>query len=105
MKTKTIFIKHEITDKKSLPKNKGLYILIWKKGKRADLFLFTPNDLNDIEWWLYYGVYWLEEREIPSDKEIINWAIKDTSGIKSGNRGLIKDAKITGINWFKSKLS
>ncbi len=98
----TIFIKHPITDEDSLPKKQGKYFVISKGGGeiyKRDLDPFIKFWMNDFE-------CWLEEKELPTNKEIKkeckDYDLRAHCGHFSGDDP--SSHFESGISWFKSKL-
>jgi hypothetical protein len=84
MEKQTYFAKVKVTDR--LPEKRGHYIVYFKgrQKENGDLFLFayeywyfgTDEDKKEL---LENGSYWLEERELPTDEELKEQALKFVS--------------------------
>jgi len=96
----TLYRTVKVSDR--LPEKEGFYLIRFQEeGKEYTLeYLFKPDaDKEDL---LEYGIYWLEEIEIPTDEEVLkaSSSLRYACNHRDGSIGVFKN----GVNWLKQKL-
>lgn len=97
----TIFIPHQITDENSLPKVEGVYFALVKHGRqKLKISIYFKKNEAESFYWINSVIWWLEERELPSEEEIKEKA-KEWAGTTDSE---YHDGLIDGTNLILSKL-
>lgn len=86
----TVFIKHQITDENSLPN---------PDPKDTNIEYIACDERGGVKWHHFYSItvhhkWWLEERELPSEEEIIEQSEKFTK----------PKTFIIGVYWLMGKI-